>query len=139
VFAAGGILTTVLAWLGNLLGGPFAKAAVDAYKAKLSSENTHEKIAADLASRELAVEQREDELRTQLLISEEGHWYTALPRPLFAYCVVFYFAKVIVWDTVLGLGSTPAIHGDVATWMGVIITAYFGGRTIEKVASILKR
>ncbi|MEJ2435538.1 MAG: hypothetical protein P8Y53_21195 [Pseudolabrys sp.] len=53
------MVATVLAWLGNLLGGPFAKAAVDAYRAKLASDNTSEKIAADLAARELAVEQRE--------------------------------------------------------------------------------
>ena len=44
----------ILGWLGNLLGGPFAKAAVDAYRAKLSAENTSEKIAADLATRELS-------------------------------------------------------------------------------------
>ena len=44
------MFTTLLGWLGNLLGGPFAKAAVDAYRAKLSSENTSEKIAADLAA-----------------------------------------------------------------------------------------
>ena len=50
------MFTIVLGWLGNLLGGPFAKAAVDAYRAKLTAENTSEKIAADLAARELDVE-----------------------------------------------------------------------------------
>ena len=79
------MFATVLGWLGNLLGGPFAKAAVDAYRAKLSAENTSEKIAADLAARELSVEARERKLATQVVLAEQGHWYTALPRPLFAF------------------------------------------------------
>jgi len=46
------MFATVLGFLGNLLGGPFAKAAVDAYRAKLTADNTSDKIAADLAARE---------------------------------------------------------------------------------------
>ena len=129
----------ILGWLGNLLGGPFAKAAVDAYRAKLSAENTSEKIAADLASRELCVEQRERELATQVVIAEQGRWYTALPRPLFASAFVIYVWKVVVWDRVLGLGSTDALSGDVAQWAMIVLTAYFGGRSLEKVARIIAR
>ena len=133
------MFTMVLGWLGNLLGGPFAKAAVDAYRAKLTAENTSEKIAADLAARELAVEQREAEVATQVVIAEQGRWYTALPRPLFAFAFVIYVWKVVVWDRVLGLGSTPALTGDVAQWAMIVLTAYFGGRSLEKVARILAR
>lgn len=82
------MFATVLGWLGNLLGGPFAKATVDAYRAKLSAENTSEKVAADLAARELAVEQRERELATEVVIAEQGRWYMALPRPLFAFAFI---------------------------------------------------
>jgi hypothetical protein len=133
------MLATILAFVGNLLGGPFAKAAVDASRAKLSSENTSEKIAADLAARELGVEQRERELATQAVIAEQGRWYTALPRPLFAFAFIIYVWKVVVWDKVLGLGSTDALSGDVAQWATVVLTAYFGGRSLEKVARILGR
>ena len=129
----------VLGWLGNLLGGPFAKAAVDAYRAKLTAENSSEKIAADLAAKELAVEQRERELATQVVIAEQGRWYTALPRPLFAFAFVIYVWKVVVWDKVLDLGSTSALSGDVSQWAMIVLTAYFGGRSIEKVARILSR
>ena len=127
----------VLGWLGNLLGGPFAKAAVDAYRAKLSAENTSEKIATDLAARELEVESRERELAAQVVIAEQGRWYTALPRPLFAFAFIIYVWKVVVWDKVLGLGSTDALSGDVAQWALIVLTAYFGGRSLEKVARIL--
>lgn len=133
------MFATVLGWLGNLIGGPFAKAAVDAYRAKLTAENTSEKIAADLAARELDVESRERELATQVVIAEQGRWYTALPRPLFAFAFVIYVWKVVVWDRVLGLGSTDALSGDVAQWAMIVLTAYFGGRSIEKVARILAR
>jgi hypothetical protein len=129
----------VLSWLGNLLGGPFAKAAVDAYRAKLSAENTSEKIAADLAARELAVESREAELATQIVTAEQGRWVTALPRPLFAFAFIIYVWKVVVWDKVLGLGATDPLSGEVSQWAMIVLTAYFGGRSLEKVARILGR
>lgn len=133
------MFATVLGWLGNLFGGPFAKAAVDAYRAKLTSENTSEKIAADLAARELTVEQREAELATQTIIAEQGRWYTALPRPLFAFAFIIYIWKVVVWDKVLGWGITDGLSPELSSWAMIILTAYFGGRSIEKVARILKR
>ena len=129
----------LLSWLGNLLGGPFAKAAVDAYRAKLTAENTSEKIAADLAARELQVESRERELQAQMVAAEQGTWYTALPRPLFGYAFVVYAWKVVVWDSVFGFGSTPALSGDMAQWATIVLTAYFGGRSLEKVARTLTR
>src|ERR1700751_5867013 len=133
------MLASVLAWLGNLLGGPFAKAAVDAYRAKLAAENTSEKIAADLAAREISVAQRERELATELLLAEQGRWYTALPRPLFAFAFIIYAWKVVVWDKVLGLGTTGALPDEMGQWAMIVLTAYFGGRSIEKVARILSR
>jgi len=96
-------------------------------------------IAADLAARELAVEARERELATQVVIAEQGRWYTALPRPLFAFAFVIYCWKAVVWDKVFGLGSTAALSGDVSQWATVVLTAYFGGRSLEKVARILGR
>jgi hypothetical protein len=136
------MVATVLAWLGNLLGGPFARAAVDAYRARLSAENTSEKVAADLAARELDVERREREVSAQVVVAEQGRWLTALPRPLFAFAFVIYAWKVVVWDKVLGAwthGVTDPLGGDVAQWGMVVLSAYFGGRSLEKVAKILGR
>jgi hypothetical protein len=131
------MLSMLLGWIGNLLGGPFAQAAVEAYRAKLSSDNTADKIAADLAARELQVEQRECELAAQIVSAEQGKWYTALPRPLFAYAFVIYAWKVVVIDKVLGLGTTDPLSGDAGQWATIVLTAYFGGRSLEKVARIL--
>jgi len=73
------------------------------------------------------------------MIVEQGRWWTSIIRPLAALPMVIYIWKVIVWDKVLGLGSTDPITGDVGAWAGVIVTTYFGGRTIEKVARIFRR
>lgn len=132
------MLSAFLVWLGNLLGGP-ARAAVDAYRAKLAAENTSEKIAADLAARELAVEQRESELANAMVLAEQGRWYTAVPRPLFAIAFIIYVWKVVVWDKVLGLGTTDALTGDVSQWTTIVLTAYFGGRSLEKIVRVLMK
>jgi len=126
--------SVVLGWLGNLLGGPFAKAALEAYRAKLTAENTSEKIL-----REMSVEQRERELATEVLVAEQGRWYTALPRPLFAFAFIIYVWKVVVWDKVLGLGTTDGLSGDVSQWDMIVLTAYFGGRSLEKIVRLLAK
>jgi len=133
------MFTGLFGWLGNLIAGPLLGKVLDAYRAKLTADNTSEKIVADLAARELAVEQRERELATQTVIAEQGRWYTALPRPLFAFAFIIYVWKVVVWDKVLGLGVTDPLSGAVAQWAMIVLTAYFGGRSLEKVARILAR
>ena len=47
--------------------------------------------------------------------------------------------KFVVWDTILGLGSTAALKGDVSVWAGMIMGFYFTKRGFEKVARIIKR
>jgi hypothetical protein len=131
------IFSMILGWLGNLLGGPFAKAAVQAYQAKLTSENSAEKTAADLAGRELVVQQRELELQTQYRIAEIGRWYE--PDKLLGYCVVVYFAKLLIWDKVLGLGITDPLAGFASVTANLVVSFYFAKRAFENVARIIKR
>lgn len=124
-------------FLLSLIGGPIVTGLINAYKAKLAAGNTSERIAADLAGRELAVQQREGELQTQLRIAEIGHW--SEPDHLASYIFVAYLGKVVVWDVMLGLGSTLPINGAVGQWLGMIAMFLFGKRGIENVARILKR
>ena len=133
------MFATVLAWLGNLLGGPFAQAAVKAYQAKLAAENTSEKVAADLAARELSVESRERELATQVVLAEQGRWYTALPRPLFAFAFIIVVWKFAVWDDCFGLGQHAPLDPQMTEVFKIVLTAYFGGRSVEKVARMLTK
>jgi hypothetical protein len=131
------MFSMILGWLGNLLGGPFAKAAVDAYKAKLTAENSAEKTAADLAARELAVQEAETQAQTQIRIAEIGKWWE--PEHLMGYTVAIYFGKLLIWDKVLALGSTDPPEGFAATTASLIVAFYFGKRGIENVMRIWKR
>lgn len=82
----------------------------------------------DILSSELEAKK----LQSQIIIAEQGWWVTAMIRPLFAWPVAIYVWKVIVWDKVLGLGVTDPLSEELTMWAGVIITAYFIGRPIEK-------
>jgi hypothetical protein len=121
------------------LTGPLIGGMVDGYKAKVAAGNTTEKIYADLAGRELQVEQRERELAVTQNISDNGRWWTSAPRAIVMWSLAIYVAKCVVWDTVLGLGTTPEIKGAIAAWFGTIMVMWFGGRTLEKITAIIKR
>jgi hypothetical protein len=94
-------------WIGDAiktaLTGPLVQGAVDAYKSKLAAGNDQERIAADLAARELAVEQRERDLAVQQNIADEGRWWTAAPRAIAFWSFAISIAKCVVWDKVLRL------------------------------------
>ena len=127
----------MLAWLASLIGGPITNGLIEGYKAKLDAANTHERIAADLAARDIEAEIAARQQASAIIIAEQGRWYTAIIRPLLALPIIIYVWKVIVWDKVLDLGVTEPLTGMVSDWAGTIVTAYVGGRTVEKVARTL--
>jgi hypothetical protein len=43
-------------WLASLIGGPVVSGLINAYKAKLEAANTQDRIAADLATKEIEAE-----------------------------------------------------------------------------------
>lgn len=120
-------------WLSiiSLLGGPVVSGLIEAYKAKLAAGNTSEKIASDLAASEVSAQQA-------IIISEQGAWYTACIRPLLAAPFIIFTWKIVVIDKVLGWGRTDPLDPNLWTVFTAIVVAYFGGRSIEKVARILK-
>ena len=124
-------------WLASFLSGPLLGKALDAYKAKLAAGNTSEGVAADLAAKEILIQQREMELQTQYRIAELGHWYE--PDKLMGYAVAVYIAKLLIWDKVFGLGSTDPLGGWLETTATLIVSFYFAKRGFENVARIIKR
>jgi hypothetical protein len=121
----------------SFLGGPVVKGLIEAYQAKLKAGNVESKIAADLAAQEIAAQTAEVQLHNQLKVAEIGHPWE--PEKLAFYVALIYFAKCVAWDTVLGLGSTPPLKGDVSIWAGLVMSFYFGKRTFENLARIIKR
>ena len=121
----------------SFIGGPVIQGLISAYQAHLTAVNTSEATAADLAGKEIAAQQVEIQAQAQLKISEIGHPWE--PEKLAFYIVLFFFAKCVIWDTVLGIGTTPPLKGDVSTWSGMVMYFYFGKRTFENIARIIKR
>lgn len=56
----------------SLLGGPVGTGLINAYKAKLDAANTHGRIAADLAGKEIAAEIEARKQAAALVIAEQG-------------------------------------------------------------------
>lgn len=134
----------------SLLGGPFIKAALEGYQAKLAAGNNSERIAADLAARELSVQEKEVTVQNQIKIAQIGHFWE--PEKLFAYIIVIYFAKIVLFDKVIGsfagqscykdvcsVFNTDALTGEAVGWAAMVMAFYFGKRGIENVARIIKR
>lgn len=121
----------------GFIGGPVIKGLIDGYREKLKAGNTSEKIAADLASSEIAAQVQETNAIMQYRIAEIGHWYE--PDKLMGYFVAAYFGKLLVWDKVLGLGVTDPLSGFAATTANLVVSFYFAKRGFENIARIIKR
>ena len=121
----------------NWLGGPVISAGIEAYKAKITAENDADARTTELAGKALLLDQREAELMSQERIALIGRWYE--PVNLMGYLLVLYIGKVVLFDSMLGLGETPAIKGAVGEWLGMIATFFVGTRGAVSVAAILRR
>ena len=121
----------------SFLGGPVVKGLVDAYNAKLKAATADAKIAADLAAAEIASQTAEGNSITQYRIAELGRWHA--PDKLMGYCVAIYFSKLLVFDKVLGLGSTDPLTGFASVTANLVVSFYFAKRGFENVARIIRR
>jgi hypothetical protein len=126
-------------WMAILsfLGGPVIKGLIDAYQAKLKAGNVESKTAADLAATEIAAQVNESKTVMQYRIAEIGHWYE--PDKLIGYSVAIYFCKLLVFDKVLGLGTTDPLAGFASVTSNLVVSFYFAKRGFENVARIIKR
>ena len=123
----------------GFLGGPLLNNLLGAYKARLENASGQDKMAVELAIKEIEAEIEARRNANTIIIAEQGRWWTAAPRAIVQWSFALFVAKVVVWDKVLGWGSTEPLNGDVASWAGMLMAMWFGGRTIEKVAQIFRR
>jgi hypothetical protein len=121
-------------WFLQLLSAPLLNTLLSGWKATLDARNATDRIAADLVIESIKADIEANKSAQAIIIAEQGRWYTAIVRPLLATPIIIFMWKVIVWDKVLGWGTTEALSGDVASWAGWIVTAYVGGRSLEKIA-----
>ena len=70
-----------------------------------------------------------------VLIAESGSKINALIRILFAFPCAVYINKLIIYDKVLGWGSTDDLSNNLWWIVTVVIGFYF----VQSIASIIKR
>lgn len=131
----------------GFIGGPVIRGLLDAYNAKLKAGNTSEKIAADLAAGEIAAQTVEIQEQAKTKREQIGHPLEV--EKLFAYVTLVYYAKLLIWDKVIGsfmgysqtgsIFSTDGLTSYDAVWGGLIITYYFGKRGFENVMRIIRK
>lgn len=131
------MLSLILGWLAPLVPG-LAKSAIDAYSKKLDSENTAEKIAADLAAKQADIDLQRQQLEQAVLTSEEGKWGPWV-RWGFAFPFVLFNAKAIVWDRMLHMGYTDQLSPELLALEQIVIAAYFGHSAITIVGRAVAR
>jgi len=130
-------------WLvGKLIAAPIIGAILQpivgglltAQKQKLDAVGSHEAVVADLAKRAFDLDQKEAEVNASVVIAEQGNWITRSVRPLFALPFIVFCWKVVVWDKVLGLGTTDPLDTKMWGVFMAVVVAYMGGRSAERVA-----
>lgn len=122
--------------LFQFLGGPVAKAMIQAYQAHLTAATSDKQTAATLAAQQIAAETADVQAVTSLKIAQIGHPWE--PEKLAFYVTLAFYAKCLVWDKMLAWGTTDPLAGDVSVWAGMIMGFYFTKRTAENVTTIIK-
>ena len=106
------------------IGGELNKA----YKARLTAQNNSERIAADKSIAGL-------EARKAVLVAEAKTSWNVLFRAVLALPFALFVWKVIVWDKILGLGTTDDIGPDMYNLMMVVYGFYF----VYETATLFKK
>lgn len=123
----------------SFLGGPLINGLISAYRERLKAINTQDAMALDLLQKEVEADIAARAEATKLLIVEQGRWYTAMIRPLFALPFIVFSFKIVVWDKVLHLGTTDGLDANFWSVFQTIIISYFGATAVERVSRIFKR
>jgi hypothetical protein len=125
-------------WLSimSFIGGPVIKGLIDAYNIHVKAQSADAVTAANLAGKEIAAQTAENNAIYNLRIAQIGHPFE--PEKIAMYITLVYYAKCIIWDKVLGLGSTDVVAGPIAVWAGLIMSFYFAKRGAENVTTIIK-
>ena len=133
----------MLGFLANLFGGgalgTIANKIADAYAAKQAALTDEARIEADAQIKTL--EAQRDVLVAESASGGLASWI----RPLFALPFVIYVWKLIVYDKIMcpffygEECATDPLSQQLGEVMMIVLTAYFIGRSAEKVTRIIRR
>lgn len=131
------MLSALIGFVLKFLSGPMVDRVLSHLEKKADTQTERERIRTQATIEEIRAEVEAQKAGKEILVAEQGRWYTAIVRPLFALPFIIYTWKLVVWDKVFGLGETDNLSPDLWNVMLTILGAYFIGRTAEKVASIV--
>ena len=119
------LLGPILKFFGGGIVGEIGGKLNDRLQIRLDAKNDEDRLNTE---KEIAI------LNSQkaILIEEQKSKLTSWIRPAIAAPFVLYLWKIVVWDKMLGLGSTPDLSTEQHAIMGVVIGAYFLTRPFEK-------
>jgi hypothetical protein len=118
-------------WIISLISAPLFNTLLNAWKAKLESQNTAGAQAADVAKKAMDAEVQRRALDAGIVTATLGHWYTAIPMVVVMGSAAAFFFKCVVWDNLLGWGTTDPLGGDVQTTYNLVIAFWFGSAGVR--------
>lgn len=125
--------------LVSLVGGPIVSSLLKGYRAKLDAANASDRIAADLAIREIEAGIEARKRAHELRLATSGFWEMRLLT--FAIALPFVAHLWAVWlDTQFRLGwRIPKFPEPMDEWQGAILLSFFGiytlGKAVQSIAT----
>lgn len=118
--------------LVSLVGGPIVSSLLKGYRARLDAANASDRIAADLAIREIEAGIEARKRAHELRLATSGFWEMRLLT--FAIALPFVAHLWAVWlDTQFRLGwKIPKFPAPMDEWQGAILLSFFGIYTLGK-------
>lgn len=127
--------------LVSLVGGPIVSSLLKGYRAKLEAANASDRIAADLAIREIEAGIEARRRAHELRLATSGFWEMRLLT--FAIALPFVAHLWAVWlDTLFRFGwKIPKFPEPMDEWQGAILLSFFGiytlGKTIQSLGTAI--
>lgn len=125
--------TTILGFLAS----PLLNGLLKVYEMRLAAAGAKDQVSLNLAIETIKAEITTRQEATKVIIAEQGNWFTRAPRAIVQWSFALFTAKVVIWDIVLKLGHTDGLGGDIASTYMMVMCFWFGGRTLEKMTSIV--
>lgn len=122
------MLAALLSLLAKIGIGTIANKIVAAYETRAKAETDTQRIAANERIKTL-------EARRDVMVAEAGSPVNSFIRAGFALPFVIYNAKLVIWDKVLGWGTTDGLSNELFQIELACIGFYF----LYDVAARLKR
>jgi hypothetical protein len=127
----------MMSWLASLLASPILNTLSDGWRAYLNARLQGDAQAADLAKATIAAETEARKRAVEMMVAEQGTWFTRMPRAIVQWSFALFVAKCVIWDNLLQLGNTDPLGGQVGEWAGWVMALWFGGRSLEKIAATI--